>query len=77
MNTIKERLQVIAVDHLGVNQADITPEATFDSLGADSLDKIELLLAVEDAFGVEIDEAVSDKWTTIGEVEAYITSKKQ
>lgn len=74
MSNTTDRIRQLTSEHLGVAVDTIQPESTFDSLGADSLDKIELLLAVEDTFEVEIDEAISSKWTTIGEVEVYVAA---
>lgn len=73
--TINARLNKIVAERLGVTPDKVTPEAKFaDDLGADSLDKIELVMAVEEEFGVEIDDAVAAPWQTVGDVETYLNS---
>ncbi len=55
MASIEQKVKEIIVERLGVNEADVTPEASFiDDLGADSLDTVELVMAFEDGFGIEI-----------------------
>ena len=67
-----ERVKAIVAEGLGVDAADLTEETTFDSLGADSLDLMDMVMSFEDEFGVEIDtEAIGDL-TTIGSVVTYI-----
>lgn len=73
------RDQILAVvrrivsDHLGVDESTIHPEASmFDDLGADSLDSIELSLALEEAFEVEVDPEVADSIDTIADIVAHI-----
>lgn len=73
--TINERLTKIVAEQLGVTPDKVTPEAKFlDDLGADSLDKIELVMAVEEEFNIEIDDAVAQPWQTVADVEAYLNS---
>jgi len=62
MSEIAEKVKKIVVEHLGVEEAKVTPEASFiDDLGADSLDTVELVMAFEEAFGVEIPEDAAEK----------------
>ena len=57
MASVEEKVKSIIVDQLGVNEAEVTGSASFvDDLGADSLDTIELVMAFEEAFGIEIPE---------------------
>ena len=62
MSDIGDRIKQIVVEHLGVEESKVTPEASFiDDLGADSLDTVELVMAFEEAFGVEIPEDAAEK----------------
>lgn len=71
-----EKVKEIVAEGLGVEAAELTAETTFESLGADSLDLMEMVMSFEDAFEVEIDtESVSDL-TTIGSVVTYIEGLK-
>lgn len=71
-----EKVKEIVAEGLGVDAADLTAETTFESLGADSLDLMEMVMSFEEAFDVEIDtESVSDL-TTIGSVVTYIEGLK-
>ena len=71
-----EKVKEIVAEGLGVDAADLTAETTFESLGADSLDLMEMVMAFEEAFDVEIDtESVSDL-TTVGSVVTYIEGLK-
>ena len=66
MSEIADRVKKIVVEHLGVEESKVTPEASFiDDLGADSLDTVELVMAFEEAFGVEIMpmEGVESYWS--------------
>lgn len=80
-NTIEQRVKETIVRTLKVNEEQVTPEASFiDDLGADSLDTVELVMAFEEEFsseiGDEIPEAEAEKLKTVGDVVAYINSKK-
>ena len=67
-----EKVIEIVAKGLGTDAAELTAETTFESLGADSLDLMDLVMSFEDKFGVEIDtEAISDL-TTVGSVVTYI-----
>ena len=65
------------VEHLGVEEAKVTPEASFiDDLGADSLDTVELVMAFEEAFSVEIPEDAAEKISTVKDAIEYIEKQK-
>jgi acyl carrier protein len=75
MSTVEERVKKVVEDQLSVNQDQITPEASFiDDLGADSLDTVELVMALEEEFGVEIPDEEAEKITKVGEAIDYITA---
>ena len=66
----------IVVDHLGVEEAKVTEEASFiDDLGADSLDTVELVMAFEEEFGSEISDNEAEKILTVGDAVKFIESK--
>ena len=72
-----EKVKEIVAEGLDVNAADLTAETTFESLGADSLDLMDMVMTFEDEFGVEIDtEAIGDL-KTIGSVVTYIEALKK
>ena len=72
-----EKVKEIVAEGLDVNAADLTAETTFESLGADSLDLMDMVMTFEDEFGVEIDtEAIGDL-KTIGCVVTYIEGLKK
>ena len=76
--SIEERVKDIIVEQLGVNADQVTPEAKFiEDLGADSLDTVELVMAFEEEFGIDVPDEDSEKLTTVGDVVSYITSHKQ
>ena len=71
-----DRVKKIIRDQLNVTDEQITPEASFiDDLGADSLDQVELVMALEEAFGSDIPEEEAEKLLTVGSVVAYIDSQ--
>jgi acyl carrier protein len=73
MSTVDEKVKQIIVDQLGVDQAEVTPAASFtDDLGADSLDRVELIMAMEEAFDVEIPDEDAEKIATVQDAVAYI-----
>ena len=77
MSDTAERVQKIVVEHLGVEADKVTQDASFiDDLGADSLDIVELVMAFEEEFGVEIPDDAAEKITTVGDATAYIASNK-
>jgi len=70
----EDRVKTIVVDHLGVEASEVKPEASFiDDLGADSLDIVELVMAFEEEFGVEIPDDAAEKITTVGDAIKYIS----
>jgi acyl carrier protein len=73
---LEQRISEIVVEQLGVSRDDIDAESSFtDDLGADSLDLVELVMAMEEEFGVEIPEDDSEKLQTFGDVVAYLKEK--
>ena len=73
MSDISERVKKIVVEHLGVEEAQVKPEASFiDDLGADSLDTVELVMAFEEEFGVEIPDDAAEKISTVGDAIKFI-----
>lgn len=77
MNTVAERVRKIVVDQLGVNQDELANEASFvDDLGADSLDTVELVMALEEEFNCEIPDDQAEKITTIQQAIDYIEANK-
>lgn len=73
MTDIAEAIKKIVIEHLGVDESKVTPEASFiDDLGADSLDTVELVMAFEEAFNVEIPEDAAEKIATVKDAIAYI-----
>jgi acyl carrier protein len=76
MTEIADKIKQIVVEHLGVDESKVTPEASFiDDLGADSLDTVELVMAFEEAFGVEIPEDAAEKIATVKDAIDYITKQ--
>jgi acyl carrier protein len=77
MSDVAEKVKKIVVEHLGVEESKVTPEASFiDDLGADSLDTVELVMAFEEAFGVEIPEDAAEKIATVRDAIDYIEKQK-
>jgi len=73
MASIEERVKQIIVEQLGVDEGEVTPTASFvDDLGADSLDVVELVMAFEEAFGLEIPDEDAEKIATVKDAIAYI-----
>ncbi len=70
---IFEKVKSIIIEQLGVTEASVTMEASFiDDLGADSLDIVELIMALEEEFDIEIPDADAEKVVTVGDVVDYI-----
>jgi acyl carrier protein len=70
-----EQVKKVVVDQLGVSEAEVKREASFvDDLGADSLDTVELVMALEEAFGMEIPDEEAEKIKTVGDTVNYILS---
>lgn len=73
MSDIAERVSKIVVEHLGVEADKVSAEASFiDDLGADSLDIVELVMAFEEEFGVEIPDDAAEKINTVGDANKFI-----
>ncbi|MBI3575169.1 MAG: acyl carrier protein [Pseudomonadota bacterium] len=75
MSSIEERVKKIVVEQLGVNESEVRPDASFvDDLGADSLDTVELVMALEEEFDCEIPDEAAEKITTVQQAIDYINS---
>jgi acyl carrier protein len=73
MAGIEERVKSIIIEQLGVAEEEVVPEASFvDDLGADSLDLVELTMAFEEEFGIEIPDEEAAKLRTVGDAIRYI-----
>ena len=73
MSTIKERVMKLVCEQLGVKEEEVTPEASFvEDLGADSLDTVELVMALEEEFETEIPDDEAEKITTVKEAIDYV-----
>lgn len=73
---LEERVKEIIVDQLGVDPSEVTDKAHFiEDLGADSLDTVELVMAFEDEFKIEIPDEDSEKITTVGAAIEYLKNK--
>jgi len=74
---IFEKVKEIIVERLSVDEKDVTKEASFiDDLGADSLDTVELVMALEEEFGLEIPDEEAEKIVCVGDAVKYIESHK-
>jgi acyl carrier protein len=74
--SIEEKVKDIIVEQLGVNPEQVTPQAKFiEDLGADSLDTVELVMAFEEEFNVEVPDEEAEKLQTVGDVVKYIEDK--
>jgi acyl carrier protein len=73
---VQDKVKSIIVEQLGVKPEEVNPEASFiDDLGADSLDTVELVMALEEEFGIEISDEDAEKITTVGQAVKYIEEK--
>ena len=76
MGAIDEKVIDIIVDKLGVERSEATPEAVFvDDLGADSLDLVELIMAMEEEFGMEIADEDAEKLRTVQDVISFVSAR--
>jgi acyl carrier protein len=76
MGAMEEKVIDIIVDKLGVERSEVTPEAVFvDDLGADSLDLVELIMAMEEEFGFEIADEQAEKMRTVQDVISFIQER--
>jgi acyl carrier protein len=75
MSSIEDRVKKIVVEQLGVEESQVTPDASFvDDLGADSLDTVELVMALEEEFDCEIPDEEAEKISTLAQAVAYINA---
>ncbi|MFH1398196.1 MAG: acyl carrier protein [Candidatus Omnitrophota bacterium] len=73
---VEEKVKSIIAEQLGVKPEEVTPTASFiDDLGADSLDTVELVMAFEEEFGIEIPDEDAEKITSVGDAVKYIEEK--
>ena len=76
--TVEDRVKAIVQEQLGVKPEEVTNDASFvDDLGADSLDTVELVMALEEAFETEIEDEEAEKITTVQQAIDYIKSRMQ
>jgi acyl carrier protein len=76
MSSIDERVKTIVVEQLGVKPEQVVPEASLiDDLGADSLDTVELVMALEEEFETEIPDEEAEKIRTVGQIMEYIKAR--
>ena len=76
VSDVLEKVSKIIVDRLGVDESEVTLEASFkDDLGADSLDVVELVMELEDEFGMEISDDDAENISTVGDAVNYIKSQ--
>lgn len=75
MSTVFDRIKAIVVEQLGVDEDEVTMETTFESLNADSLDVVELVMALEEEFGLEIPDEDAEKLVTVKAAVDYVTQK--
>ena len=76
MATVADRVTKIIVDKLGVDESEVVPDAHFiNDLGADSLDLVELVMAFEEEFGIEIPDDVQEQIGTVGDAVKFITER--
>ena len=77
MSDIEEQVKKIVVEHLGIDESKVTPEARFiDDLGADSLDTVELVMAFEEKFSIEIPDDAAETILTVQNAVDFIDNKK-
>ena len=77
MSDVEEQVKKIVVEHLGIDESKVTPEAKFiDDLGADSLDTVELVMAFEEKFSIEIPDDAAETILTVKNAIDFIESKK-
>ncbi|MEJ2066904.1 MAG: acyl carrier protein [Deltaproteobacteria bacterium] len=74
--SLEAKLKELIVQQLGVSESEVVPEAKFvDDLGADSLDLVELVMALEDEYGIEIPDEDAEKIVTVGDALKYIQER--
>jgi len=78
MSTVEERVKEIVVEQLSVKEEEVSNESSFvDDLGADSLDTVELVMALEESFGCEIPDEEAEKIQTVQQAIDYINNNKE
>ena len=78
MASVEEKVKQIIVEQLNVDEGEVTPTASFvDDLGADSLDIVELVMALEEAFNIEVPDEDAEKLATVKDAYEYIEKKKK
>ncbi len=76
-DNIQDKVKDIIVEQLGVNAEQVVPEAKFiEDLGADSLDTVELVMAFEEEFGIEVPDEDAEKLQTVGDVFRYVEERQ-
>ena len=76
MSEVGDKVKKIVVEHLGVEESKVTPEASFiDDLGADSLDNVELVMAFEEEFDIEIPDDAAEHIQTVGDAVKFIQER--
>ena len=77
MSEVETQVKQIVVDHLGIDDSKVTPESKFiDDLGADSLDTVELVMAFEEKFGIEIPDDAAETILTVKDAINFIENKE-
>ena len=77
MSNTEDQVKKIVVDHLGIDESKVTPDSKFiDDLGADSLDTVELVMAFEEKFGIEIPDDAAETIQTVKDAISFIESKQ-
>ena len=77
MSNTEDQVKKIVVDHLGIDESKVTPDSKFiDDLGADSLDTVELVMAFEEKFGIEIPDDAAETILTLKDAINFIDSKQ-
>ena len=77
-SSIEEKVKELIVQQLGVSESEVVPEAKFiDDLGADSLDLVELVMALEDEYGIDIPDEDVEKIVTVGDAIKYLQERVQ
>jgi acyl carrier protein len=75
VNDLSDRIQSMVAEQLGVEPAEVTKDASiFDDLGADSLDVVELVMILEEAFNIEVPDDAVEEMRTIGDIQRFVES---